>query len=239
MFRHDASQLDYNLEESFKQNGIGVEKFQSMVQQLSSDGVVDRDFLRGMWSGLVNPESTKQLVEVIVLMLEHFELGYPQLRSGVSGVKMSDTFVPVKQRRKSRASLERPASSASAAQEALTSARTKSPSRDMLSASRHSRAESTSTGHDVTIQEGGVTSSLPKISKFVVPWMRRGGESRAVTSDLKSLQQNPALVALFKSVSIPIDNCHANLQTRAFVRWFSGFPPTCLPGCSKRCVCAR
>lgn len=197
VFRHDASQLDYNLEESFKQNGIGVEKFQSMVQQFSSDGVVDRDFLRGMWAGLVNPESTKQLVEVIVLLLEHFEIGYPQLRPGASRVKMSDTFLPAKQRRKSRASVERPASSASAAQDVLTS-RTKSPGREHLqSSSRLSRADSTSTGHDVTMHDGGVTSSLPKIGKFVVPWMRRASESRNVMSDMKSLECNPALVALY------------------------------------------
>ena len=191
------SQLDYNLEESFKQNGIGVERFQSMVQQLSTDGVVDRDFVRGMWSGLVNPESTKQVVEVIVLLLEHFELGYPQLRSGVTGVKMADTFLPEKQRRKSRASLERPGSSASAANDAHVTSRTKSPSRDRLSVSRQSRHESTSTAPDLA-QDGGVTSSLPKISKFVVPWMRRGSESRATLTDIKIMQANPALTACYK-----------------------------------------
>ena len=197
VFRHDVSQLDYNLEESFKQNGIGVERFQSMVQQLSTDGVVDRDFVRGMWSGLVNPESTKQVVEVIVLLLEHFELGYPQLRSGVTGVKMADTFLPEKQRRKSRASLERPGSSASAANDAHVTSRTKSPSRDRLSVSRQSRHESTSTAPDLA-QDGGVTSSLPKISKFVVPWMRRASESRATSTDIKIMQANPALTACYK-----------------------------------------
>ena len=208
LFRHDVAELDYNMEESFKQNNISPEKFARYVEQIQTDGLVDREFLRGAWAGLVNPESTKSVAEVIVVLLECFELGYPLLRPGSRAVRMSDAIAPPK-RQKSRTSAERPSSAASSV-EPPTSARPKSSSGGgERSTSRASRPDSAALGSmaggEATDKKragdrnkDGAEMSLPKITKLVVPWLRNGETPKDFLDDYRRYELNAALVALYK-----------------------------------------
>ena len=47
--------------------------------------------ITGAWSGLVPADSVKAVVEVMVILLEYFELGYPIMKQGIKEVRMSLT----------------------------------------------------------------------------------------------------------------------------------------------------
>ena len=49
VFRHNVNDIDYNIEENFKQSGLALDKFMKASKAITEEGHVDRDYLKGMW----------------------------------------------------------------------------------------------------------------------------------------------------------------------------------------------
>lgn len=78
IMRHDLhTTLDYNQSDSFRSHGFNRTRFQQLKKEFLEDGVVEKDFLKCILCEFVPVQLRHALDEVIILLLDGFEVGYP------------------------------------------------------------------------------------------------------------------------------------------------------------------
>ncbi|KAK3604652.1 hypothetical protein CHS0354_007195 [Potamilus streckersoni] len=78
LFRHDLKEkLNVDVEDAFKSIGINQVKFESLKNEFLSQGIIDKEFLRCLFSQLVPIEETSNFQFILKLLMEGFECGYP------------------------------------------------------------------------------------------------------------------------------------------------------------------
>ena len=199
IFRHDIKVLDYAVEESFKQCGIGVNKFESMKQELADEGIVDRDYLKCSLAHMIPTDVNRPLFEVATIFLQQFEIGYPLQkaggRSGTASSKTSDnqrldsaggsrdSASPGPQRKVSDSTSPTPTRRAADTGSPSSARRDRTDSASTVRSTRqdNTRPESTRPGSSTSKSgrgglENGEKDKTPpepiKFTKILIPWLR-------------------------------------------------------------------
>ena len=80
LFRHDMESLDFLQNETFHTSGMNQSKFDMSKKEYLVDGTTDKDFLKALLAGLIPPEVNTPLHEVLGILTQYFEIGYPMDR---------------------------------------------------------------------------------------------------------------------------------------------------------------
>nr|KAG5696736.1 hypothetical protein BaRGS_028856 [Batillaria attramentaria] len=77
LFRHDLDTVTFTPDDTLKSIAFTPAKFDRLKQELLSDGIVDRELLKGLLVSLMPADINKPSQEVLQILTEGLEVGYP------------------------------------------------------------------------------------------------------------------------------------------------------------------
>ncbi len=190
VFRRDIVDMDMTTQEdTLKQYGISISKFESMRTEYRNEGIVHRDLIRFLWSSQVPAELNKPLLEVARFIIQHYEIGYVVDRPSADG------WVRVLSKGMKREFAD------------------DDESRTEISMSMYddSRSEASS------IQNSNALVPS-RFTRILIPWLRNTAQPKAFREEYERFVANPSLVANLRFPTHIPDGFFEMLCTRAATR---------------------
>ncbi|XP_064639362.1 malignant fibrous histiocytoma-amplified sequence 1 homolog [Lineus longissimus] len=186
IIRHDLDiLLDYAVDDKFKSSGMGVVRFNKYKSDFLQGGVLDREFAKILWSGVVMDDGRPE--EVMRHLVYKYELGYPVGKKHKNGTFDLTVLPP----------------------DPSLSARSSSPiSESGISTTSKGGRKHRKKHSGKTISDAGDAESvsskkhekheIPVITKLMFPSQRQAERPESVKNDLAHLLGNPSACTVFR-----------------------------------------
>ncbi len=231
VFRHDVAELDYSVEESFKQMSVSQGKLEKMKKEIIEEGMVDVDYIKSLWSNYFPTDFNKPVYEVIEMLLEHFEIGYAEMEkpkrhrkasaasvSSQFSVRSADHGERRRVRTESAGSISKMSSTESHASVRFQLDKDQSHA----SKKKKSKTKAKSKATEEEKQDTPVSPTTPhkddpppRIAKLVIPWIRDVTQPWNFREEYKTYITNPSVAAVFRFPRFTPPGFFATLIVRA------------------------
>ena len=198
-----GQEKDPNVEDNLRACMLTTQRLEALRADCHEKGLVDRELLRYMWCQLVNPELNSPLLELLLLLLDHFEIGYvvplPVAKPTLFSVASSRASER-NHKEPDKISLSLVPSSNASSSSGSTAAKGRK-----IRLRRQDSMATIASEKTLTTEVAGGKGEAPKqeeprlkVTKVVVPWLKCTREPPQFRSEYEEFVDKPCLAAVFR-----------------------------------------
>ncbi|KAK2154300.1 hypothetical protein LSH36_271g02017 [Paralvinella palmiformis] len=192
IFRHDIDQLDYSLEESFRQHNISQPKFEKMINEVVDEATFDRELIKCLWSSVIQSDFNRPVLELLAVLLEHFEIGYATV------IRPSRNTSAISSVSKGNITTER---SGQDCLDFLPNAQSPASRKGSITprvGEKYEPGSATSRSKQGEKSSAEIRTNPPRISKILIPWLLNTEQPAKFREEYQSFSGHASAASVFR-----------------------------------------